>query len=235
MNQLSDDERRPSKQDDSDVGRWICVLVEYRYLITKGLDELGELFYELMGDDYITHHPLDPGEEPADDSASCYVLLCCHEYEPHLSKFANCPYLRGMLNSYKDVHEMSVDEVRSVRKIPSNVIHDGGHVVNRTGFFMPGDIVQVKTGPLSRIQGIVISQSHKNNYRIFFRLFMRSFTNVIAVHDLDFITSLFRYYKFPATRNGIVNSKKLAEKTVSLYRDLLQQQLGQQLVSHKEQ
>lgn len=221
--------------DDQDVGRWICVLIDYRYLITKGLDQLDELFYGLMGDDYITHHPIDPGEAPPDETTSCYILLCCHSYEQHVNKFATCPYLRGMLNSYKDVHEMSIDEVRSIRKVPSNVVNDGGHIVNRTGFFMPGDIVQVKAGALGRIQGIVISKAHKNSYRVFFRLFMRSFTNVISANDLDFVTSLFRFYKFPTTRSGLKNSKKTVQKIVGLYRELLEQQLGHQLIENHEE
>ena len=209
--------------------RWICVLVSYRYLITKGFEQLDELFFGLMGKDYIENCPVDPGNDDGDDTTSCYVLLHCWEYEKYLPDFRVCPYLRGVLNTYKDVHEMTPEEIGAIRKTPSHVVHDGGHTVNRTGLFMPGDIVQVKSGPCARVQGIVISEK-KGVYAVFFRLFMRSFKLHLHAHDLEFVSSIFRFYKFPVTRSGLTKSRKLADFIVSTYRRLLQAQISQQLI-----
>jgi hypothetical protein len=219
----------------SAADRWICVLVSYRYLITRGFDQLDGLFHHLMGDDYLEHYPLDPSNEEADDTTSCYVLLHCKNYKDHLEKFAVCAYLRGVLNSYRDVHELSEDEIGAVRKVPSNVIQDGAHTVNRTGFFMPGDIIHITKGPLSRTQGIVLNTDKSGKYRVFFRFFMRSFVNKISVDSAEFISSIFKFYKFPVTRKGLKNSRKLADKIVIMYRKLLQEQLGQQLVEKETQ
>jgi hypothetical protein len=210
---------------------WICVLVSYRYLITHGFDQLGELFTQLMGDDYIDHHPLDPSVEEADDTSSCYVLLRCRSYKEYIGSFSSCPYLRGVLNSYKDVYELLPEEISAIRKVPTNVVKDHGHTINRTGFFMPGDIVHVKKGHLSHVQGIVVKHEKKNLYRVYFRFFMRSFNTTIDADMLDFVSSIFRFYKFPVKRHSLANSKKLANEIAVMYRRLLQQQLKRQLIA----
>jgi hypothetical protein len=180
---------------------WVCVCISHRFVFSHDLNELDDLFKEVLKDDYIEHHIIDLEDEHQLCETGLYVFVHCHDYREHVDSLSSHRYIRNVLNSFSNICTIPLDEIAAVRKHPLQIISYDTYKVNRSGFFMSGDVVRVMNGPLMRMQGVVIEEDVNNAdfYVVLFRLFVKSFTRLIHVDDLEFVSSLFKYHKVPVT------------------------------------
>ena len=185
---------------------WICACVSPRLVIRDELDTLQTHLEEIFGDDYIEHRLMHQEANYEEDgnlfSASLYVFIKCREPKKYQQKLFVSKAIKNVLNSFSDIVPIDESEIDEIKSKTSTIIQDDIYHVNRTGFFMKGDIVIVKKGSLNGMQGIVLEEHKRKKgcYKLLFRLFVRKFCSVQPASNLEFHSSLFRYLKIPVKK-----------------------------------
>ena len=209
---------------------WICLSISNHFLHYHGEEALDDLFFEIFGSDYIEHYKVDSEEDhPESDH---YVFLHCREYKPYIDKIRSHRYIKNALNSFSDITIIPEEEIMEMKSSAPQIIHDGDYLINRTGFFMFGDIVQVLKGSLSSINGIIIKRCDDNSdfYYVYFRLFVNSFYKKIHISNLEFNTSIFKYFKSPVVKGSLTESNKRIKKIIKKYKKLQKEYKHKKLV-----
>ena len=209
---------------------WICLSINNHFLHYHGEEALSDLFFEIFGSDYIEHYKVDCEEDHQDSDH--YVFIHCHAYEPHISSIRAHRYIKNALNSFSDIVVIPEEEILEMNSSVPQIINDGEYCVNRTGFFMFGDIVKVLKGALSSINGIVIKRCEENTdfYYVYFRLFVNSFYKKIHISNLEFSTSIFKFMKSPVVKGSLTESNKRIKKNIKKYNKLQKEYKHKKLV-----
>jgi len=211
---------------------WICLSISNHYLHYHGEESLGDLFFEIFGSDYIEHYKVDCEEDhPESDH---YVFVHCHAYEPYIHDLRVHRYIKNALNSFSDITLIPEEEILEMKSSAPQIISDGEYCVNRTGFFMFGDIVKVLKGSLSSINGIIIKRCEENEdfYYVYFRLFVNSFYKRVHISNLEFSTSIFKFMKSPVVKGTLTESNKRIKKNIKKYNKLQKEHDHKKLVEN---
>lgn len=211
---------------------WICVSINPYFLQNRGQDQLGDLFFEIFGDDYVDHYLIDYDEFEKNYDIDIYVFVYCREYESYIEKLRNHRNIKNVLNSFNDVVTIPESEVLETKTSAQTIIYDDDYCVNRTGFFMFGDIVKVLQGSFSSMNGIILSRNEDNPefYTVYFRLFVRRFCKQIHFSNMDFNTSVFKYMKIPVRKGQLTKSKSRINKIIKSYESLMDDNEQKRLV-----
>lgn len=214
---------------------WICVSVNPYFLQNRGEDCLNELFVEIFGNDYIDHYLIDYDEFEKNYDVDRYAFIHCREYEHHIQTLRNHRHIKNVLNSFNDVVLIPEKEVLETRTSTSNIIYDDDYCVNRTGFFMFGDIVKIVRGSLSLMNGIVLHRRKDNPefYTVYFRLFVHHFFKQIHYTNMEFDTSIFKYIKIPVKKGQLTSSQKRINKIIKAYNKLMSEHEHKKLVTEQ--
>lgn len=212
---------------------WICVSIQPHFLQSRGESQLGDLFLEIFGDDYLEHYFLDYDEFEKNNDLDRYVFIHCQAYEQHIHALRINRYIKNVLNSYNDVVLIPEEEVLETKSSVRTIIQDDDYSINRTGFFLFGDIVRVLRGSLSSMNGIVIRQSKKDPdfYVVYFRLFVHKFYRKVHISNMEFHSSIFKYVKIPVRRGQTTKAEKRIKKAIKHYDKLLEDNVQKKLVS----
>jgi transcription antitermination factor NusG len=211
---------------------WICVSIQPHFLQSRGESQLGDLFLEIFGDDYIEHYLLDYDEFEKNHDLDRYAFVHCQEYEPYINALRINRYIKNVLNSFGDVVTIPEEEVLETRSSVQTIIQDDDYYVNRTGFFIFGDIIRVTRGALSSMNGVVIKRSPKDPdfYIVYFRLFVHRFYRKVHVSNMSFHSSIFKYVKIPIKRGQATKADKRIKKMMKIYDNLLGENEQKKLV-----
>lgn len=211
---------------------WICVSINPYFLQNMGEDKLGDLFFEIFSDDYIDHYLIDYDEFEKNYDIDRYVFVYCREYELYIDKLREHRNIKNVLNSFNDVVTIPESEVLETKTSVQTIIYDDDYCVNRTGFFMFGDIVRVLHGSFSLMNGIVLSRSEENPefYTVYFRLFVRRFCKLIHFSNINFNTSVFKFIKIPVGKGLLTKSKGRINKIIKSYEKLMDDNERKRLV-----
>lgn len=211
---------------------WLCVSIQPHFLQSRGEDQLGDLFFEIFGDDYLDHYSLDYDEFEDNQEIDRYVFVHCKEYVKYIDTLRINRYIKNILNSFGDVVTIPEEEILETKSSVQNIIDDDDYRVNRTGFFMFGDIVRVLRGSLSSMNGIIIRRSKKQPdfYIVYFRLFVHKFYKKVHVSNMEFHSSIFKYVKIPIKRGQITKSTKRIKKMIKQYEVLMRDNEQKKLV-----
>jgi len=211
---------------------WICVSIQPHFLQSRGESQLGDLFLEIFGDDYLEHYLLDYDEFEKNHDLDRYAFVHCQAYEDHINSLRINRYIKNVLNSFSDIVTIPEEEVLETRTSVQTIIQDEDYCINRTGFFMFGDIVKVLRGSLSSMNGIVIKRSKKDPdfYMVYFRLFVHRFYQKVHVSNMEFHSSIFKYVKVPVRRGEVSKSVIRIKKMIKLYDKLLEENAQKRLV-----
>jgi len=211
---------------------WICVSINPYFLQNRGKDKLGDLFFEIFGNDYVDHYLIDYDEFEKNYDIDRYAFVYCREYETYIEKLREHRNNKHVLNSFNDVVTIPESEVLETKTSVQTIIYDDDYCVNRTGFFMFGDIVKVLRGSFSLMNGIVLSRCEDNPefYTVYFRLFVRRFCKQIHFSNMDFSTSVFKYIKVPVRRGQLTKSKCRINKIIKSYEVLMDDNEQKKLV-----
>jgi len=211
---------------------WICLSINPHFLHYHGEDGLGDLFYELFGSDYIEHYSIDYDEEDKNYESDRYVFVHCEDFKPHVEKLRSHRYIKNVLNSFNDVVIIPEEEIMEVKSSVPQIIHDDQYCINRTGFFMFGDIVKMLRGSLSSMHGIVIKRCEDNRdfYHVYFRLFVDSFYKRVHISNLEFHTSIFKFIKSPVIKGTLTEANKFIKKMIKDYDKLQKENTERKLI-----
>ena len=211
---------------------WICVSIQPHFLQSRGESHLGDLFLEIFGDDYLEHYLLDYDEFEKNHDLDRYAFVHCQAYEDHINSLRINRYIKNVLNSFSDIVTIPEEEVLETRTSVQTIIQDEDYCINRTGFFMFGDIVKVLRGSLSSMNGIVIKRSRKDPefYMVYFRLFVHRFYQKVHISNMEFHSSIFKYVKVPVRRGEVSKSVIRIKKMMKLYDKLLDENVQKRLV-----
>lgn len=210
---------------------WVCVCVVNRFLFVHDVSELDDLFHEVFESDYVEHFLVDYDEEQHLNETGFYVFVHCRDYRNHVHALYSNRYVRNVLNSYSNVCVIPPDEVFATRKNPVNLVRDDEYRVNRSGFLLSGDVVNVTNGCFYQMQGVVLDQVDNTHYRVLFRLFVNSFSRIMNVKQLEFVSSLFKHHKFPVRPGGIRAAQKRIKHLVHSYVSCVRDSYEKRLVS----
>jgi hypothetical protein len=218
------------------IVHWICISINPYFLQNQGQEELGDLFLEIFGNDYIEHYLIDYDEFEKNFDIDRYVFLRCREYESHINDLRSNRNIKNILNSFSDVVTIPEEEVLETKISTSNIIYDDIYCVNRTGFFVFGDIVGILRGSLSSLNGIVLCRSKANPefYTVYFRLFVHNFCKQIHYSNMEFDTSIFKYIKMPVQKGQLTKGQKRINKIVRAYDSLVKENEQKRMVDVKE-
>lgn len=211
---------------------WICVSINPYFLQNRGKDQLGDLFFEIFGDDYIDHYLVDYDEFEKNYDIDRYVFVYCREYKLYTQKLRDNRNIKNVLNSFSDITPIPESEVLETKTSAQTIIYDDDYCVNRTGFFMFGDIVKILRGSLSSMNGIILGKNEENPefYDVYFRLFVHRFCKQIHCSNMDFDTSIFKYIKIPVKKGQLTKSKIRINKIIKLYESLMKDNEQKKLV-----
>ena len=211
---------------------WICVSIQPHFLQSRGESQLGDLFLEIFGDDYLEYYFLDYDEFEKNHDLDRYVFVHCQEFEKHIHSLRTNRYIKNVLNSFNDVAIIPEEEVLGTKSSVQTIIQDDDYCINRTGFFLFGDIIKVLRGSLSSMNGIVIKQSKKdpNFYIVYFRLFVHKFYRKVLISNMEFHSSIFKYVKVPVKRGQVTKATKRINKATRIYDKLLEENAQKRLV-----
>ena len=211
---------------------WICVSINPYFLQTRGESLLPDLFFEIFGNDYVEHYLIDYDEFEKNYDIDRYAFVYCREYKPHIQALQNNRHIKNVLNSFNNIVTIPEKEILATRSSVSNIIYDEDYCINRTGFFMFGDIVRIIRGSLSSMNGIVICRQKDNTefYTVYFRLFVHRFFKQIHISNMDFDTSIFKYLKIPVLKGQLTSSKKMINRIIRTYNLLMNENEQKKLV-----
>jgi transcription antitermination factor NusG len=215
---------------------WICVSIQPHFLQLRGEDQLGDLFFEIFGDDYLEHYVLDYDEIEKNNDLDKYAFVHCQDYQKHINTLRVNRYIKNVLNSFNDVVIIPEEEVLETKSSVQNIIQDDDYYVNRTGFFMFGDIVRVTRGSLSSMNGIVIERipEEPDFYTVYFRLFVHRFYRKIHISNMEFHSSIFKYVKIPIQHGQAANADKRIKKIIKFYNKMLEENAQKKLVEDRD-
>jgi hypothetical protein len=213
---------------------WICLSINPHFLHYHGEESLGDLFFEIFGSDYIEHYSIDCDDDEKNYESDRYVFIHCQEFIPHVEKLRNHRYIKNALNSFNDIATIPEEEIMEIKSTVTQIIQDDEYCINRTGFFMFGDIVRVLHGSLSSMNGIVIKRCDENSdfYYIYFRLFVDSFYKKIHISNLEFNTSIFKFVKSPVVKGTLTESNKKIKKLIKQYDKLQKENIQKKLIEY---
>jgi len=162
-----------------------------------------------------------------------YAFVHCQAYKEHIYALRINRYIKSVLNSFSDVVTIPEEEVLETKTSVQTIIKDDDYCINRTGFFMFGDIVRVLRGSLSSMNGIVIKRSKKDPefYIVYFRLFVHQFYRKVHISNMIFHSSIFKYVKVPIKRGNVGKAMKCIKKKIKLYDALLDENAQKRLVT----
>lgn len=211
---------------------WICVSINPYFLQNRGEEYLGDLFFEIFGNDYIDHYLIDYDEFEKNYDVDRYAFIHCREYEPYIQTLRVNRHIKNVLNSFGDVVTIPESEVLETKTSVQNIIYDDDYCVNRTGFFLFGDIVRILRGSLSSMNGIVLCRNADNPefYMVYFRLFVHRFCKQVHCSNLEFDTSIFKYTKLPVKKGQLTKSNRRINKIIKAYESLMKENEQKRLV-----
>lgn len=212
---------------------WICVSIQPQFLQSRGESQIGDLFLEIFGDDYLEHYLLDYDEFEKNHDLDRYAFVHCQAYEEHIHALRINRYIKSVLNSFSDVVTIPEEEVLETKTSVQTIIQDDDYCINRTGFFMYGDIIRVLRGSMSSMNGIIIKRSKEDPefYIVYFRLFVHRFYRKIHISNMVFHSSIFKYVKIPIRRGDVGKTMKRIKKKIKLYDELLDENAQKRLVT----
>jgi len=215
---------------------WICVSVNPYYLQSRDIAELDDLFAEIFGDDYIEHYLVDYDEYEKNHEIDRYAFVHCREYKKHAQELKYNRYIKNVLSDFNNIVEIPPEEIFETKISVPNIIDDGYYCVNRTGFFLFGDIVRVLRGSLSSMNGIIIKRCKDNPdfYIVYFRLFVNTIYKRIHISNLVFDTSIFKFIKVPIKRGNITEATKRIKKTIKEYNKLQKENDQKRLIDEMD-
>ena len=206
-------------------------------MLSNELDDVEVLFKDIFKEDYIEHHLIDIDDDNETlNELGYYVFVHCYNYVDHINDMYTNRNIRNVLNGYSDIKVIPEEEVFATRKTPMKVIEKDEYKVNRSGFFMFGDIIKVLHGSKAKMQGIIISKTpdELNKYTVLFRLFVRTFTEKIHISQLEFITSLFNHIKIAVPRGKLHDSKKRTKLNINIYNTHVKRAYDDKLVKERK-
>jgi transcription antitermination factor NusG len=211
---------------------WICVSVNPVVFQSQDKNQLTNIFSRIFGDDYLEHYLLDHNEFEKNNELDKYVFVHCLEYEKYAKALQSSRYIKNVFNSFDDISPIPEEEILGTKNTVGNIIQDEQYYVNRTGFFMFGDIVRILQGPLSAMNGIIIEKcSEEDHYLVLFRLFVSHFFEKIKISNMAFHSSIFKYIKVPVKYKFARKSDKKIKEIVKKYNNAIKTYSEKKLVT----
>jgi hypothetical protein len=178
--------------------KWICMMVntsfhhgdktavttELRKIFSNDLKEIRLICDEIMW-----------------KSGEYYCLILCSNYDSHIPLLKENALFFKVIPSLDNPNWLTSDEVE---KFTSSVEKAGIPVG-----LSKGDIVFVKEGYLKNLYGLVIGneKGKTKRFKVSFHFYLKRFVANITAVSLQFVDNLFKYRKFPITREDLLKGK----------------------------
>lgn len=174
--------------------KWICLIVRERYKRNIEFPNALNAIKEILSSDCI--HILFLGSKlyknVYDNELDGYVFVKCKNIDKHLSELKQSRFIENVLNSYDNIQFVANEEIR-------DMIRDWKGVVKKKKIdskILYGDVVYVKNGKYSDLNGIIVS-NNDSSYTVSFKFNFGFVNDIVFFNNIEKKTNIFEVIKCP--------------------------------------
>jgi len=180
------------------MGRWICAHVDSK-LMKRGnapkliRADLEKIFGQDLHGIVVVGGNLTP--DYFESGIEDYVFVKCSNYFDHIAGLRRSKTITGVLEDFDHPNFCDEAEIEKFARSVGPIERD----------FQYGDVVLVREGYLKGLRGVVVRLARRGFFQVFFRLYTRSFMEVLNASNLVFELNIVDKFRFPVT----VKAKKV--------------------------